>query len=163
MFWLGKITQCGNFKIFLPLKFYVKSILGILEVQNLPFFDSFRGSAFWLFVNFCTFWSLELTKLTKLRVPKMAKNSIFRTPWYQKLISRKIWVTEKRRNFHTVQILCEIKMAVLQPKISAKLISHKILNGKKFSNFDTVSWQHWWKIGYFTYLIPKYVGENPAD
>ena len=31
------ISQCGNFRIFLLLRFYVKSILGILEVQNLPF------------------------------------------------------------------------------------------------------------------------------
>jgi len=30
-------TQCGNFMIFLSLTFYVKSILGILEVQKLPF------------------------------------------------------------------------------------------------------------------------------
>ena len=30
-------TQCGNFRIFLSLRFYVKSILGILEVQNQPF------------------------------------------------------------------------------------------------------------------------------
>ena len=28
--------QCGNFMIFLSLRFYVKSNLGILEVQNLP-------------------------------------------------------------------------------------------------------------------------------
>ena len=29
--------QCGNYRIFLPLRFYVKSILGISEVQKLPF------------------------------------------------------------------------------------------------------------------------------
>ena len=29
--------QCGSFKIFVSLRFYVKSILWILEVQNLPF------------------------------------------------------------------------------------------------------------------------------
>ena len=29
--------QCGNFMIFLSLRFYVNSILGILEVQNQPF------------------------------------------------------------------------------------------------------------------------------
>ena len=29
-------AQCGNFIIFLSLKFYVKSILRILKVQNLP-------------------------------------------------------------------------------------------------------------------------------
>ena len=30
-------SQCGKFMIFLPFRFYVNSILGILEVQNLPF------------------------------------------------------------------------------------------------------------------------------
>ena len=30
-------TQCGNFMIFLSLRFYVKSISGIVEVHNLPF------------------------------------------------------------------------------------------------------------------------------
>ena len=30
-------AQCGNFIIFQSLRFYVKSIFGILEVQNLPF------------------------------------------------------------------------------------------------------------------------------
>ena len=29
-------TQCGNFRIFISLRFHVKSILRILEVQNLP-------------------------------------------------------------------------------------------------------------------------------
>ena len=31
------VTQFGYVMIFLSLRFYVKSILGILEVQNLPF------------------------------------------------------------------------------------------------------------------------------
>ena len=31
------ITQCGKFRILLSLRFYVKSILGIMEVQKLPF------------------------------------------------------------------------------------------------------------------------------
>ena len=30
-------TQCGNFIILLSHRFYVKSIFGILKVQNLPF------------------------------------------------------------------------------------------------------------------------------
>ena len=30
-------TQCGNFRIFLPLKFYEKSILVILKPLKLPF------------------------------------------------------------------------------------------------------------------------------
>ena len=42
---LGKIlkhAQCGNFRIFLSFKFYVKSILRNLEVPKLPFL-SFLG------------------------------------------------------------------------------------------------------------------------
>ena len=31
-----EVPQCENFIIFLSLRFYVKSILGTLEVQNLP-------------------------------------------------------------------------------------------------------------------------------
>ena len=31
------VPQCGNFMIFLSVRFYVTSIFGILEVQNLPF------------------------------------------------------------------------------------------------------------------------------
>ena len=30
------VLQCGNFMIFLSLRFYVKSISGILKVQNVP-------------------------------------------------------------------------------------------------------------------------------
>ena len=33
---IGNI-HCGNFSIFLPLRFYVKSILVILKPQKLPF------------------------------------------------------------------------------------------------------------------------------
>ena len=39
------IPKCGNLAILLSLKFYVKSILRILEVQKLPF-NTFRGSDF---------------------------------------------------------------------------------------------------------------------
>ena len=30
-------AQCGKFRIFRSIRFYMKSILGILEVQNVPF------------------------------------------------------------------------------------------------------------------------------
>ena len=32
------VAQCGNFRIFLSLRFYVKSILEHIEVLKLPFF-----------------------------------------------------------------------------------------------------------------------------
>ena len=35
--YLGKLTHCEHFMILLPLRFYVKLSLDILEVQNLPF------------------------------------------------------------------------------------------------------------------------------
>ena len=34
---VSNISQCGNFMIFLSVRFYVKINLGNLEVQNLPF------------------------------------------------------------------------------------------------------------------------------
>ena len=34
---IGSKTQCGNFRIVLPLRFYVKSILENLKVIKLPF------------------------------------------------------------------------------------------------------------------------------
>ena len=36
-FKLYQNTQCGNYRIFLSLRFCVKSISEVLEVQNLPF------------------------------------------------------------------------------------------------------------------------------
>ena len=39
-----RIAQCGNSTVFLSLRFYVKSILGIVEVQNQTFLNTFRGS-----------------------------------------------------------------------------------------------------------------------
>ena len=39
-------AQCGNFIIFLSLRFYVKSNLETLEVKNLPFFAILEGSEF---------------------------------------------------------------------------------------------------------------------
>ena len=39
------VIQCGNFRIFLPLIFYVKSKLMIIEVQKLPF-NTIGGSEF---------------------------------------------------------------------------------------------------------------------
>ena len=91
--------QCGNFKIFLSLRFYVKSKLGILEVQNLPFLDIQR---LWIliFMNFCTFWRLKFTKWTKCTAPKMAKMADFALLESSKLISCKFWMIQKSWNFH---------------------------------------------------------------
>ena len=44
--------QCGNFRIFLSLKFYVKSILENLDVVKLPFFATLAALNLFHMVNF---------------------------------------------------------------------------------------------------------------
>ena len=80
-------SQCGNFIIFQSLRFHVKSILGIQEMQNLQLF--------FIFMKFCTFWRLKFIKLTKFWAPKWQKVTVLALLDSQKLISRKIWVIEK--------------------------------------------------------------------
>ena len=53
-FWLSIAQKSGNFMIFLSLRFFVKSILGILEVQIFRF-DTFRGFEFEFLCNFALF------------------------------------------------------------------------------------------------------------
>ena len=65
------LTQCGNFMIFLYFKFYVKSILRILEVQNLPF-NTFRGPEFW-FLWIFGLLNAEIYQMDNIQRPKMTK------------------------------------------------------------------------------------------
>ena len=65
-----------SYRIFLSLRFYVKSKLANAESQNLPFLRIGRlWSLFFVFLQFCTFWRLKLAKSTKFKCPKMAKTS----------------------------------------------------------------------------------------
>ena len=50
-------------------------------------------------MNIYPSWRLRSIKCTKFRAPKMALLELLDSP---KLISRKIWMTEKSWNFHTV-------------------------------------------------------------
>ena len=61
--------------IFLSIRFYVTSILGILEVQNLPFLQALYFDL-GTYMDFCTFLRLKLTKLTKSRAPTIAKMAV---------------------------------------------------------------------------------------
>ena len=45
----------------------------------------------------------KIARKTKFIAAKMVKMAIFGTSKWPKLISRKIWLTEKYSNFHTVQ------------------------------------------------------------
>ena len=62
-------TQCGNFMIFLSLRFYVKSNLRILRVQNLTFLLIWR---LWIliFMHFCALcevWNWPKIQLQSLQ------------------------------------------------------------------------------------------------
>ena len=96
-------SQCENFMIFLSLRFYVKSILENLEVQNVPFFNFERLWSL-TFMNVCTFWRLKNIKLAQFRAPNMAKRAVLNLLNCPKLISRKIRTSEKSLTFHTVPI-----------------------------------------------------------
>jgi len=61
-----------------------------------------------IFMNFCIFWRLEFTKSTKIRAPEIAKTAVLLLLDSPKLISRKIWMTEKTWNFHTVWPLPDV-------------------------------------------------------
>jgi len=53
-------TQCGNFRIFVSPRFYVKSVLWILEVQKLLVSCYFRAC------EFCSFGNFQPTKSEKI-------------------------------------------------------------------------------------------------
>ena len=82
-------AQCGIFRIFLSLTFYVKSNLAILGAQNLQFWP------LWRTVHFLKV--LEILKIWKFCVTKKVKETVFETEKMPNLISRKIWVAEKSR------------------------------------------------------------------
>ena len=93
--------QCGNFMIFLSLRFCMKSILWILEVQKLPFLP-FLGLRILLIWSFSAFKKCRNAWKSKFRASKCIKMANFALQNSKKLISRKIRVTEKSCNFHTV-------------------------------------------------------------
>ena len=64
--------QCGNMRILLQLKFYVKSITWIVEVQNLPLEKNFD------FYVFLQFLQAEIDQVDKIQTSKYSKNCSFR-------------------------------------------------------------------------------------
>ena len=65
-------TQCGNFRIFLPLKSYVKSILVILKLEKLTFwpYDRIWILDFWIFLKFS---SMKFRNNQNSKLPKLLK------------------------------------------------------------------------------------------
>ena len=85
-------SQRGSFMIFLPLRFSVKSISGILEVQNLPFSNNQR---LWIliFMSLSHFSRLKFTKLVIFTASKIAETADLHLLDSLKLISRKKYIS----------------------------------------------------------------------
>ena len=76
-----------------------------------------------IFLDFCTFWRLKCTKLKKFRAVLAFLDS-------PKLISRKIWMTGKSWNFHTVVQWLKSKQYFLKPNLSSLRFCQPFRNGQ---------------------------------
>ena len=111
--WYGN-TLCGNFRIFLPHRFYVKSNLSILGFQKTAILTFLVSQNLGILVTINAFKCEIISRglKSKFRASKMTKIVIFELPKLPNLISRKIRVTLKsaspklkfwqflRSNFH---------------------------------------------------------------
>ena len=104
-------SQCGNCRIFQSLKFYMKSKLATLEMQNLPFFHI---DSLWLdFMIFFTFYKADIYQNSE---PLKWQNCSFETSRFSDIDFTKNLivsqfpssvglVVEEFYNFHTVCLL----------------------------------------------------------
>ena len=86
-------TQCGNFRIFLPLRFYVKSMLGISKVQKSPL--TFLEALNFEFHTFLNFLRPEILPEKNSEHSKLQRMAVFKLLKRSKLISRKISMAGK--------------------------------------------------------------------
>ena len=96
----SKSALGGNFRIFLSLRFFVKSILENVEVLKLSFLP-FLGLWILLIWSISAFKKCKNSKESRYSASKCVKMADFTLVESPKLISRKIWVIEKSWNFHT--------------------------------------------------------------
>ena len=73
--WNVHIAHCGQFRTFLPLRFYVKSVWSFWSPQNYHL-NYFSSSEFWIFGNFSIFSSVKFPKVKILSL-KYAWNGSF--------------------------------------------------------------------------------------
>ena len=94
---------CGNLRTFLPLWFYVKSIMVILKPLKLPIWP-FRQLLILYFCSLLIFQAWNFSKNTTLVAAQMVKMAVLDASKWPKLISRKIRAPGKLPNYHTVKI-----------------------------------------------------------
>ena len=96
-------AQCGNFRIFFVLTFYVKSILANLEVLQLLFLP-FLGLWILLIWWISAFKKCENSYRLIFLASKCVKMPDFAFLESPKLISRKIWIIKN----HEISLLCAV-------------------------------------------------------
>ena len=94
--WKGQMysrlsLQCGIMRIFLPLRFYVKSKLSILEPKKLPF-QHIKKALNFDFNEFLHFVKAENDQRINIQSLQNCKNGILGILESHKLFSRKICV-----------------------------------------------------------------------
>ena len=70
-------AQCGNFRIFLHLRFFVKAIWILWSFKNCHF-DHFSSTEFWIFGIFLHFqvWNFQIPKNRNSKLPKLLKRQV---------------------------------------------------------------------------------------
>ena len=114
------INKCGNCRIFLSLRFYVKSKFAIIESQNLHIFTNSDTLNF-AFYEFLHFWRLKFTKPTKFRAPKVAKMA------FLEILHMHMYILQNQ--FHVKSQLQKLEF------LHWMIIFLQI--------FWNISWQHW--------------------
>ena len=77
-------TQCGNFMIFLSLRFYVKSILENSRSAKSAILTHSQALNFDIY-EILHFLKAEIYQINKVHSPKNSKNDNFRTPIFTKI------------------------------------------------------------------------------
>ena len=90
-----------NLAIFLPLWFYVKSVLTDFRRSKPVVLTVFEALNFDFWKKF-TLINFQMSENLKFRAAQMVKFTDFGASKWPKLISLKIWVAEKSCNFHIV-------------------------------------------------------------
>ena len=70
-------TQCGNFKIFLPLRFCVKSLLVILKPTNCHFIFTIWATLNFKFLRTFDIFKCEIFQNSKFKASQIVKMIVF--------------------------------------------------------------------------------------
>ena len=113
-------TQYGNFRIFLPLQFYVKSIFVILKPQKL---HSIWTPLNFEFLGIFDIFKCAIPKESKFKTSEIVKKTLWKSA---KLISRKIRVAGKFLKFQEY-LQSELPIRLLR-SVSISKKSHLLSN-----------------------------------